>query len=177
MSFSGTGSMTLVVVAVAVLAGLAIAIVLLLPATTSTTVRVRFDAPVQAVWQVYADFEGQPNWRSDIGKVEIADDRMSWTESLNSTGMTVRFRILESTPSSRLVLQTGADGVFEGRYVAEFREQQGGTIGEFTEETTALGLMPKVMRRLFFDQRKFIEEFAREAKAEITRRESNDAQR
>ena len=170
-------SLELVFALVAVLVGLAIAIVLLLPATTSTTVEVRFDAPVQAVWQVYTDFESQPNWRSDIGKVEMADDKTAWTETLKSSGIIVRFRILEQTPSSRLVLQTGAEGNFEGRYVAEFRQQQGGTIGVFTEETTALAIVPKVMRRLFFNQRKFIEEFAKEAKAEIRRRESNEVQR
>ena len=36
--------------------------------------------------------------------------------------------------------------------------------------TTALGILPKVMRRLFFDQEKFIEEYAKEAKAEIEKR-------
>lgn len=170
--------MSLVFVAVAaVLAGLAIAIVLSVSATASTTVEIHFDAPVQAVWQVYTDFESQPNWRSDIGKVEVADDKTAWTETSKSSGMVLRFRVLERTPSSRLVLQTGADGKFEGRYVAEFREQRGGTLGIFTEETTALGIAPKVMRYLFFDQRKFIEEYAREAKAEIKRRESSGAQR
>ncbi len=167
--------MSLVFVAVViVMAGLAIAVVLLVPATTSTTVEIHFDAPVQAVWRVYTDFESQPNWRSDIDQVEVTDDKTAWTETLKSSGIVVRFRILERTPSSRLVLQTGADGKFEGRYVAEFREQRGGTIGVFTEETTVLGVAPKVMRILFFNQRKFIEEFATEAKAEIKRRESSE---
>ena len=170
-------SLGLVFVAVAVLAGLAIAIVILLPATTSTTVEVHFNAPAQVVWQVYTDFESQPNWRSDIGKVEMADDKETWTETLKSSGIIIHFRILEKTPLSRFVLQTGTEGKFEGRYVAEFRQQQGGTIGIFTEETTTLGIVPKVMRRLFFNQRKFIEEFAREAKAEINRREFNEIQR
>lgn len=169
-------SLGLVFVVAAVLAGLAITVVLLLPATTSTTIEVHFDAPVQAVWQVYTDFESQPNWRSDIGNVEMADDKTAWTETLKSSGIIVRFRILEKTPSSRLVLQTVAEGKFEGRYVAEFRQQQGGTIGVFTEQTTSLGIVPKVMRYLFFNQRKFIEKFSKEAKAEIKRRESNEFQ-
>lgn len=108
--------MNWVLLVVAVVAGLVVAAALLLPATTRTTVEIRFDAPIAAVWAVYADFESQPNWRSDVGKVEVASDRRSWTETF--------------------------------------------------------GFVPKVMRRLFFNQRKFIEEYAREAKAEIARRES-----
>ncbi len=169
--------MSLVFVAVAIVAGLAIVTVLLMPATSSTTVEIRFDAPIGTVWQVYTDFDSQPEWRSDVGAIEMAGDKTAWTETLKSSGMKIRLRILEKTPPSRLVLETGADGNFKGRYVAEFRHLQGGTIGVFTEEATALGIVPKVMRRLFFNQQKFIEEFAREAKAEIERRESNEGHR
>ena len=123
---------------------------------------------------MYTDFESQPNWRSDVGKVEMASDKTAWTETLKTSGMIVRFQILEKTPPRKLVLKTGADGNFEGRYVAEFRQQQGDTIGIFTEEATSLGIVPKVLRRLFFNQRKFIEEFAEEAKAEIERRETSE---
>ena len=159
-----------VVIAVFVVA----ATVILLPATTSTTLEVRFDAPIQAVWQVYTDFESQPNWRADVGQIEMADDQMAWSETLKASGITIRFQILEMTPPNRLVLKTGAEGNFEGRYVAEFRQDQGGTIGRFTEESTSLGLLPKVMRFLFFDQREFMEEFSREVKAEIERRQAGE---
>ena len=59
----------------AVVAGLAVITALLLPATTRSTVEVRFDAPIEAVWAVYADFESQPNWRAEYAqeaKAEIA---------------------------------------------------------------------------------------------------------
>ena len=150
------------------------ATVILLPATSSTTLEVRFDAPVRAVWEVYTDFESQPNWRADVGQIEMADDNMTWTETLKSSGMTIRFHILEMTPPNKLVLKTGAQGNFEGRYVAEFIQQEGGTLGRFTEESTSLGMLPKVMRRIFFDQEAFIQEFAREAQAEIERRKSSE---
>lgn len=68
-------SMNAVILAIAIAAGLAVATVILLPATTSTTVENSFDAPVRAVWQVYTDFESQPNWRSDVAKVEMASDK------------------------------------------------------------------------------------------------------
>ena len=165
--------MNAVFFAVAIAAGLVIITAILIPATTSTAMEIRFDAPIRAVWQVYTDIESQPNWRSDVVKVEMAGEENAWTETLETSGMTIRFRILEKTPPSRFVLKTGADGNFEGRYVAEFRQENGGTVGTFTEEATALGIVPKVMRSLFFNQRKFIEEYAREAKAEIERRAAN----
>ena len=190
-----------VLLIVAVVVGLALVTALALPATTRTTVEIRFDAPIEAVWAVYTDFESQPNWRSDVAKVEAvsppdcappltpeeqsasqpavshcsktaASDYTSWTETLKPSGMRVHFQVLEASAPNRLVLKTGSEGSFEGRYVAEFRAENGGTLGTFTEEATALGVVPKVLRRLFFDQRKFIEAYAEEAKAEISRRQS-----
>ena len=153
--------------------GLAIALLLLMPATTRTTVRIRFDASIQEVWEVYTDFESQSSWRSDVASVEMSSDKTSWSEELTKSGMIIRFQLLEKTPPSKLVLQTSVERNFEGRYIAEFKQENGGTVGTFTEEATALGILPKVMRRLFFNQEKFIEEYAKEAKAEIEKRKLN----
>ena len=161
-------------IVMAIVAGLVIATVHSIPQAIRTTVEIRFDAPVQAVWQVYADIESQPHWRSDLDRVEMASDKTAWTETLKSSGMTVHFKILEQSPPHRLVLETGSGSHFEGRYVAEFRQQQGATMGVFTEEVRALGVVSKVMRRLFFSPQKFIEEFAKEAQAEIERRKSGE---
>lgn len=90
--------MNAVILAIAIAAGLAVVIVILLPATTSITVESSFDSPVRAVWEVYTDFESQPNWRSDVAKVEMASDKTAWTETLKTSSMIVRFQILEKTP-------------------------------------------------------------------------------
>ncbi|MCY4006661.1 MAG: SRPBCC family protein [Rhodobacteraceae bacterium] len=160
--------LTWIFVAVAALLASATSL-FLIPATTRSTVEIRYDAPIEAVWDVYRDVESQPNWRTDVAAVKMADDKRNWTEEIKMPRMTIRFRILEDIPPMRLVLQTGADGNFSGQYIAEFKQENGGTVGTFTEEVTSLGFMPKVMRRLFFNPRKFIEEYAKEAKAEIER--------
>ncbi len=152
--------------------GLIVLAILLIPATTRSTVETRFDAPIDTVWEIYTDFENQPNWRSDVVSVEISEDGQSWTETLERSKMTIRFRLVEQSPPNRLVLKSTSDGRFEGRYVAEFRQEGGETIGTFTEEATTLGVIPKVMRFLFFNSRRFIEEHAAESKAEIRRRAS-----
>ena len=99
-------------------AGLAIALLLLMPATTRTTVKIRFDAPIREVWEVYTDFEIQPMWRTDVARVEMSNDKTSWIEELTKFGMIIRFQLLEKTPPSKLVLQTSAERNFEGRYIA-----------------------------------------------------------
>ena len=88
--------MNLGILAVVIAVGVCIATVILLPATTSTTLEVRFDAPIQAVWQVYTDFESQPNWRADVGQIEMADDQMAWSETLKASGITIRFQTGEA---------------------------------------------------------------------------------
>ncbi|MEM1232152.1 MAG: hypothetical protein AAGI15_16560 [Pseudomonadota bacterium] len=79
-------------------------------------------------------------------------------------------RVLESRPPTRLVLQTGSPGRFEGRYVAEFAETGRGVTGTFTETSVALGLVPKVMRALFVDGQALIERYSAQAQAELRRR-------
>ena len=165
--------MNFIWIVVTIGAGLAIALLLLMPATTRTTVKIRFDAPIQEVWEVYTDFESQPSWRSDVASVEMSSDKTSRIEELTKSGMIIRFQHLEKTPPSKLVLQTSVERNFEGRYIAEFKQENDGTVGTFTEEATVLGILPKVMRRLFFNQKSSLKQYAEEAKAEIERRKLN----
>jgi len=165
--------MTLILILGAVVIGLGVVIVLLIPSTTSTTVEIHFDTPIDKVWEVYTDFECQTNWRHDVASVEMDPNQKSWTETLSHPSpMAIRFLVLEKTAPKRLVLQTSADGIFEGKYIAEFKSTQSGTTATFTEETTSLGFIPKIMSRLFVNQQKLIETYADEAKAEINRRNS-----
>ncbi len=162
--------MNLALLIVVVLIGIITIGTLLIPKTTQTTVEIFFDAPINAVWEVYTDFESQPSWRSDVVSVQISEDQNSWTETLEKSNMTIRFQIVEKSPPNRLVMKSEAEGRFEGRYIAEFRQEGDETIGTFTEQATTIGVFSKVMRFLFFNSRTFIEEYATESKAEIKRR-------
>ncbi len=88
--------MSLIWTFVAVVAGLAIVnLTLLQPATARTIAEIGFDAPIGTVWEVYRDFESQPNWRSDVAGVDMVSDKRNWIEELRAQSMTVRFRMLE----------------------------------------------------------------------------------
>ncbi len=144
-----------------------------IPKKSITTKSIRFDATIEEVWNVYTDPESQSEWRPDVGHVEMADDGQSWTEKLQQSGLVLEFRILEKSAPNRFVLKTGAANYFEGRYVAEFKEVDGKTIGTFMEEATALGVIPKLFRYFFFDQGAFIDQYAKHAAFEVERRRQN----
>ncbi len=159
--------------AVLALATAAAMAVFLIPDTFSTTREVTFEAQIEEVWTIYTEPGKQPDWRSDIDSVSVSEDGESWTETLKRGGMTIHFEILERTRPERLVLRIGSPGNFKGRYVADFRKAGDQTVGTFTEEVTALGIIPKLMRFLFFDQSAFIERYTEEAQTEIMRRRKN----
>ncbi|MBC6411416.1 MAG: SRPBCC family protein, partial [Hyphomonadaceae bacterium] len=141
-----------------------------IPRTTSATLEIAFDADIREVWEVYTQPDRQTEWRSGVAAVSMGADGRSWSETLERGGLVIHFKIIEREAPYRLVLETGADNTFTGRYVAEFREADGRTIGVFTEEATSLTLFAKVFRFLFVNQSRFIRQYADEAKAEISRR-------
>ena len=73
-------------------------------------------------------------------------------------------------PTAAPVRAGTPDAHFEGSYVAKFSKDGDATIGTFTETATTIGLLPRIMRFLFFDQKKFIHAYADAAKRELKRR-------
>ena len=171
---SQRGQMSYVVYTVAVLGVVGVLAAILIPATTSATRSIVFDAPIEAVWAIYTEPARQPDWRSGVGTVSVSEDGQSWIETLSPSGMTIHFEILEKTRPHRLVLRTSSPNSFTGRYTAVFVKSGSGTIGTFTEESTASRLIPKVMKFVFVNQVAFIEKYAEEAKEEIRRRRSQN---
>ena len=84
--------------------------------------------------------------------------------------MVINFRIVEKNRPETFVLATGSPGSFKGQYSAKFTRDGNSTVGTFTETATTIGMVPRVMRFLFFDQMKFIEAYADAAKEELRRR-------
>ncbi|MEM7652496.1 MAG: hypothetical protein AAF220_04875 [Pseudomonadota bacterium] len=144
--------------------------VLLIPKTTSTTQVIRFEAEIDDVWKVYTTPEEQKHWRADVGEIVMSEDGQSWSETLEASGMTINFRIVEKSRPETFILETGSPGSFEGSYVAKFSQDGDTTIGTFTETATTIGVLPRIMRFLFFNQKKFIHAYADAVKLELHRR-------
>ncbi len=84
--------------------------------------------------------------------------------------MVINFQIVKKNRPETFVLATGSPGRFKGRYSAKFKRDGNSTIGTFTETATTIGMGPRVMRFLFFNQMKFIEAYADAVKEELRRR-------
>lgn len=144
--------------------------VLLIPKTTSAIQTLRFEADIDDVWTVYTTPEEQKHWRADVGEVVMSEDGQSWSETLEASGITRNFRILQKSRPETFILETGSPGSFAGSYVAKFSKDGDATIGTFTETATTTGLLARVMRFLFFDQKKFIHAYVDAAELELKRR-------
>src|SRR5215813_1051300 len=69
--------------------------------------------PPQSVWRAISDFANQPEWRSDLKRVERLPDRNGnevWVEELRR-GMKIPLETIESYPNHRLVRRIADDGL------------------------------------------------------------------
>lgn len=89
--------------------------VLLIPKTTSATQTIRFEADIDDVWEIYTTPDKQKHWRADVGEVVMSEDGQSWSETLEASGMTINFRIVEKNRPETFILETGSPGSFEGQ--------------------------------------------------------------
>ncbi len=143
-----------------------------LPSQRSATLQYCFHASPEEVWAVYHDPESQPAWRAEIDRVEMHKTSYprSWTEYIKN-GPPITLSELELFPPNRMVLSTQAKGFFTGRYTAQFAQEEGGkTIGTFTESATLTGFIPKLLAALFVNPEKLIENYVKQAEAEIEQR-------
>ena len=164
-----------ILIAVIVITAVIIALLaIFLPNHRSTTETVRFNQGCRAVWEVYADPESQPQWRDHIQsvKMETSAHPISWTEKPKH-GPSITFTETNRVPGELLELTLGAENQFEGRYRAVFAPTATGCIGTFTEEATFKNPVAKLLSYAFFNPKKSIQTYAREAAAEAGRRGIN----
>lgn len=144
-----------------------------IPTTRSATKETIFDTDIEHVWAVYTDFSSQPEWRDEVASVEFGDNGKEWVETLKTGNIKIHIKVVEFVPPNRLVLKTSSPNRFEGLYTAEFESIQNGTEGTFTESSTTLGLVAKIVPFFFVDPEKIIDKYAEDAKREIQRRLEN----
>ncbi len=116
------------------------------------------------------DFASQPEWRSEVRTIEFhAED--NWIEFVDPGSVEIHISVEDQIPYTKLVLQTGSPGSFRGRYVAEFEAITASTAkGSFSETSTSLGYMAKMVRWMFVDEGKLIDKYSSDAGREIERR-------
>lgn len=165
--------MNIVLMILPLCAALIIAAWFLIPQTRSGTHSYVFDGSLDEVWAVYTDPESQVSWRDDVKEVRDFSGTLGnrkWTE-VDERGLEISFVETHFEPPYRLELQTQSKGYFSGKYVATFKEIEGGkVVGEFTETATAENFVARLMAFIFVNPKKLIERYGDAAQREILRR-------
>jgi len=144
--------------------------VIFIPKSTTFTKEITFDASIDDVWRIYTQPAKQAEWRPGVGKVNMSADGQTWTETLTQGNIVIHFEIIEETAPHRYVLKTSSPNSFEGQYIAEFKQVGNQTIGTFTEQATSLSIIAKLIRFIFVNQEKQIDDYAKHAKVELAYR-------
>jgi hypothetical protein len=113
---------------------LVVVIGLLLPQNHTATRTLRLKQPPEAVWHTITDYAAQPQWRSELKKIERLPDsngHEAWKEYNSAGEMTLI--TMESTPPHRLVRQIGPGLPFGGGWVYEITPDGSGSRLKITE--------------------------------------------
>ena len=153
--------------------GAVAAIHMLVPDTRSGRHSLTFNGNLEDVWAVYTDPASLPEWRASVINIEDLSGppgQRNWTE-VSRHNVRIDFRETVFEAPSRYELATASTGYFTGSYTAVFQQIESGVVrGTFTETIATAGLGAKILAWLFVNPKTLIEEFARDAQSEITRR-------
>ena len=158
---------------VAVMGVVIAAIHFLVPNTRSGTHVVTLNGSLEDVWAVYTDPASLLEWRSSVLEIvgpEGEAGSRRWIE-VSKHDVRIAFQETVFDAPRRYEMNTSSDGYFTGQYVAEFEQIEPSVVrGTFTETITTEGLKSKILALMFVRPKQLIEDFARDAQAEIDRR-------
>lgn len=144
-----------------------------IPTTSTTTKVINFDADINEVWSVYTDFASQPDWRDEIASISFSIENKAWVEKLKTGNVEIHIEVMEMITPTKLVFNTSSPNSFTGKYIAEFKATENGTVGTFTESAVTTTYIAKLIHFLFVNQEKLIDKYATDAMREIERRRNN----
>jgi hypothetical protein len=113
---------------------LVVVIGMMLPQNHTATRTLRLKQPPQAVWQAITDYAAQPQWRSELKKIERQPDsngHEAWKEYNAAGEMTLI--TTEAAAPHRLVRQIGPGLPFGGGWVYEITPDGSGSRLKITE--------------------------------------------
>jgi uncharacterized protein YndB with AHSA1/START domain len=139
---------TLIGLAVVVASGLVLVVVgVLLPATTRSEREALLRAPVPTVFATVTDVADQARWRSDVERVQVAENGLTWRETTGS-GVEIAFRLIESRPNEAYVIEYESPQGFKGRWTGHFVSVGDATRLTMTETVTIASPIGRVIGRL-----------------------------
>lgn len=125
---------------------------LLLQPSQSATVERNIASRPESVWRVLTDVARQPEWRSELARVEVLDStpgRERWKEQLRH-GPTMEFKTTKQEPGTYWELSFF--GSVEGRWKGRLEELPDGSTRIVVEESVSVhNPWMRVISRLFFN--------------------------
>lgn len=103
-------------------------------AVTLSRCKTVLPAKLSRVWSVVTDVKRYPEWRSDVERVEIPNDREFWEYTRD--GYVTKFTIYREETEHYWEFSMDNDNM-TGRWVGVFRRRGKATIADFTEYVTA----------------------------------------
>lgn len=103
-------------------------------AVTVSRCKTVLPASLSRVWNVVTDVKRYPEWRSDVERVEVPNDREFWEYTRD--GYVTKFTISREETERCWEFSMDNDHM-TGRWVGIFRQRGKATIADFTEYVTA----------------------------------------
>lgn len=101
---------------------------------TISNLKTVLPAELHRVWNVVTDVKRYPEWRSDVERVEVPNDREFWEYTRD--GYVTKFTISREETERCWEFSMDNDHM-TGRWVGIFRQRGKATIADFTEYVTA----------------------------------------
>jgi Polyketide cyclase / dehydrase and lipid transport len=140
-----------VIGAVAALAATVYSGLLLLPATRTGHASIELSSSPEQIIAVLRDVESQPEWRSDVAKIDLTTD--GWVET-TQRGEAISFRWV-SISSELVELAFASATGYSGSWIARLSLTGTGTRMDVTETATIPNPFFRAVARLFFDPAAF----------------------
>lgn len=110
-----------------------------------SNIKANFESNIQEVWNIVTSLE-KYQWRSDLGKIEVIDDKqfVEYTKD----GYATTFTITVSEPCKRWEFDMENSNM-KGHWIGVFSEKNGKTEIDFTEDVIAKKMMMKPFVKSF----------------------------
>jgi len=138
---------------------------LALPASRSFENETEINAPAEKVWEVVTDVDRYVEWQTQIGQVEIIDDK-NWVEYPKNTPEPLRFRVVNDERPRKMEFHYTMGDSFSGRWKGEVTETANGVTIKTIDSYATEGVLTRVMIGTFFD----MDGFAKDWNASLKRR-------
>ncbi len=123
-----------------------------LPQEKAYTKKYKFRSPVEKVWDIVNDIQGQVKWRTDIREIKIISNSPEVWVEYPKQGPEIKFRTKTKVKGKLWEMEIIDSPSLTGNWIGLFESTAAGeTIVEFTEKPSIANPFMRVIAHLFID--------------------------